>query len=113
MADEEPLMTPSSPSRRPVDLSALEEFAKRLKPREGIVRDDSRKKSVTSAKDTLVPVIQADVGRDVPVQVYRYRLLVPIAQIIIETAQEFRRIVVANEDDLDTIQETFVRHFGG
>ena len=65
------------------------------------------------AKDTLVPVIQADVGREESVDVYRYRLLLPIAQIISTSADDVRRVVVAHEADLDTIQETFIRHFGG
>jgi hypothetical protein len=99
--------------RRPVDLSALEEHARLLKPKTPIVRDDSRRKSVGVPKDDLVPVVQADVGSKVSVDVYRYRLLLPIAQIISKSADDVRRIVVAHEDDLDTIQNTFIRHFGG
>jgi len=106
-------MTTPSAARRPVDLSFLDEHVKKLKPREAIARDDSRKKSVFIAKDTLVPIIQADVGREESVDVYRYRLLLPIAQIISKSAGDVRRLVVANADDLDTIQVTFVRHFGG
>jgi hypothetical protein len=106
-------VTPAIPSRRRVDLSSLEEHARLLKPKVGIPRDDSRKKSVTVPKDALVPVIQAEVGSKVSVDVYRYRLLLPIAQIIGKTAEDLQRIVVAHEDDLDTIQNTFIRHFGG
>jgi hypothetical protein len=106
-------MTAPASSRRPVDLSSLEEHVTLLKAKAGILRDDSRKKSVSIPKAALVPMIQADVGRDVPVDVYRYRLLVPIAQIITVTAGEVARVVVANRDDLQTIQKTFVRHFGG
>lgn len=51
-------------------------------------------------------------GREASVDVYRYRLLLPIAQIISKSA-EVQRIVVANADDLATIQEAFIRHFGG
>ena len=61
-------MTPS-PSRRPIDLSSLEEHARHLKPKAGIPRDDSRRKSVTVPKDSLIPVIQADVGRHRNVEV--------------------------------------------
>ena len=99
--------------RRPVDLAAVEEHARLLKPKTGIARDDSRKKSVTIPKDALVPVVQADVGSKVSVDVYRYRLLLPIAQIIGKTAEDVQRVVVAHEDDIDTIQNTFIRHFGG
>jgi hypothetical protein len=101
------------PSRRPVDLSSLEEHARLLKLKAGIPRDDSRKKSVAVPKDSLVPVIQADVGSTVSVDVYRYRLLLPIAQIFSRTEDDVRRVVVARADDLDTIQNTFIRHFGG
>ncbi len=106
-------MKPFSPSRRPVDLSALEEHVGVLKSKTGIARDDSRKKSVSIPKDSLVPMIQADVGRDVSVDVAHYRLLVPIAQIIAKTAGDVERVIVASADDLTTIQETFIRHFGG
>jgi hypothetical protein len=106
-------MTPSAPDRRPVDLSLLEEHARLLKPRAAIAREDSRKKSVTIPKADLVPILQADVGSEVSVDVYRYRLLLPIAQIISLNSGDVRRTIVANEDDLDTIQETFIRHFGG
>jgi hypothetical protein len=106
-------MTTPSPARRPVELSFLEEYVQKLKPKEAIARDDSRKKSVSIAKGDLVPVIQADVGREESVDVYRYRLLLPIAQIISKTPEDVRRIVEANAADLDTIQETFIRHFGG
>jgi hypothetical protein len=68
---------------------------------------------VTVPKDSLVPVIQADVGSKVSVETYRYRLLLPLAQIISRTADDVRRIVIADEDDLDIIQNTFIRHFGG
>jgi hypothetical protein len=109
----QPAVTPANPSRRPVDLSSLDEHARLLKPKAGIPRDDSRRKSVTVPKDALVPVIQAEVGSTVSVDVYRYRLLLPVAQIIGQTAESAQRVVVAHEDDLDTIQNTFIRHFGG
>jgi hypothetical protein len=106
-------MIPPSPSRRPVDLSSLEAHVALLKPRVGIVRDESRRRSIQVPKASLVPTIQADVGSNVSVDVYRYRLLLPIAQIITRTAEDVQRVVVANADDIDTIQETFIRHFGG
>lgn len=106
-------MTSPSAARRPVDLSSLEDHVRLLKPRTGIVRDDSRKKSVTIAKDNLVPVVQANVGSRESVDVYRYRLLLPIAQVISKTAEDVQRVVVGREEDLSTLQKTFIRHFGG
>jgi hypothetical protein len=84
-----------------------------LKPRAGIARDDSRKKSLSVPKADLVPIIQADVGHKEPVDVHRFRLLLPIAQIIRTSAADVQRVIVARSEDLQVIQETFVRHFGG
>ncbi len=101
------------PPRRPVDLSALEEHVSLLKCKTGIARDDSRKKTVSVPKDSLVPIIQAEVGSVVPVDVARYRLLVPIAQLIASTSGKVERVMVASLNDLDTLEKTFGRHLGG
>lgn len=106
-------MTRSSPKRRPVDLSALDEHVILLKLKAGIAREDSGKKRVSIPKGALCPIVQAEVGSEVSTDVFRYRLLVPIAQIIAKSARDVRRVVVASTEDLDTIQETFIRHFGG
>jgi hypothetical protein len=45
--------------------------------------------------------------------VYRYRLLVPVAQITQESAQAVRRVLIASLDEIEMLQEMFVRHFGG
>lgn len=100
-------------ARRPVDLSALEEHVSLLKSKTGIARDDLRKKMLSVRKDSLVPMIQADVGSNVPVDVARYRLLVPIAQLVASRSGEVERVMVATLNDLDTLQQTFVRHLGG
>ena len=41
--------------------------------------------------DSFVPVLHADIGSSVSVSVYRYRLLVPIAEILRESPHELRR----------------------
>src|SRR5689334_22763390 len=101
------------PPRRPINLSALEEHASLLKCSTRIIRDDSRKKTVSIPIDSLVPIIQADVRSQVPVDVARYRLLVPIAQILVSPTGKVRRAMVATLSDIDTLEQTFVRHFGG
>jgi hypothetical protein len=106
-------VTPTHRSRRPVDLSALELHAGLLKSRTGIVRDDSRKKTVAVPKDSLVPMIQADVGSEVSADCFRYRLLVPIAQLVATKSGKVERVSVASGEDLQTIETTFIRHFGG
>lgn len=100
-------------SRRPVDLSVLERHVSVLKSKTGIARDDSRKKTVNVPKGSLVPMIQADVGSAVPVDVARYRLLVPIAQLITTAAGGVERVMVATLSDLNTIEKAFVHHLGG
>ena len=70
-----------------------------MKLRAGVVLPEARKKSVSLPRESFVPVLQADVGSPVSVSVYRYRLLVPIAQIVRESAHEPRRVPVATEAD--------------
>jgi hypothetical protein len=73
----------------------------------------AKKKTVSLPREAFVPVIQAEVGSRVPLLVHRYRLLVPVAQIIRASAQAFRQVVVATADDIDTIRDVLIRHFGG
>ncbi|HQU42519.1 MAG TPA: hypothetical protein PK867_06885 [Pirellulales bacterium] len=98
-------MITSPSARRPVDLSSLDAYADLLKSKTGIVRDDSRKKMVSVPKDSLVPMIQADVGSTVSVDVFRYRLLVPIAPTIAGAGDEFERTAVASISDIFTIEK--------
>jgi hypothetical protein len=105
-------MSPSSPQRRPVDVAALEEHAARMKLRASVVLPE-RRKTVSLPRESFVPVLQAEVGSPVPISAYRYRLLVPAVQIIRESAQEVRRVLIATDDDVRTIRNTLVRHFGG
>jgi hypothetical protein len=96
-----------------VDVTALEEHAARVKLRAGVVLPEVKKKTVSLPREWFVPLLQADVGSPVSISVYRFRLLVPIAQIIRESARAVRRLVVATEDDIYTIRNTLIRHFGG
>src|SRR5258707_12972823 len=106
-------MSAASPKRRPVDVTALEEYAAKVKLRTGIALPEARKKTVSLPRESFVPVIQAEVGTPVPLLVHRYRLLVPLVQIIRESAQTIRRVVIATDDDLDTLRNALIRHFGG
>jgi hypothetical protein len=45
--------------------------------------------------------------------VHRYRLLVPVAQIIRDSAQAIRHVVVATEADIFTLRNALIRHVGG
>ncbi|MGH7171958.1 MAG: hypothetical protein ACRELG_16910 [Gemmataceae bacterium] len=74
---------------------------------------DAKKKNVSLPRDAFVPMLQAEIGSSVSISVYRYRLLVPVAQIIRESAQEVRRILVASEGDIFAIRNVLIRHFGG
>ena len=68
-------MPPPSPKRRPVSLAALEEHAATVKLRTGIVLPETKKQTVSLPRESFVPLIQAEVGADVPLFVHRYRLL--------------------------------------
>jgi hypothetical protein len=96
-----------------VNLTVLDDHAARRKLRVGIVLPQSRKKTVSLPRDSFVPVLQADVGSSVSITVYRYRLLLPIAQIVRETARVLRRIPVATDADIFTLRGALIRHFGG
>jgi len=106
-------MPGASSQRRPVDLTPLDAHAARMKLRAGVDLSNSKKKTVSLPRDAFVPILQADVGSSVSVSVYRYRLLVPVAQIIRESAHEYRRVLVATEEDIFTLRNALIRHFGG
>jgi hypothetical protein len=71
------------------------------------------KGKVSLARDQFVPRIQAEVGSELAVNVYRYRLLAPIAQITQESPSAVRRVLVATMEEIEELQNAFVRHFGG
>src|SRR5437016_1761303 len=79
-------MPPSLPKRRPVDVTVLEAHTVRMKLRAAVLLPETKKKTVSLPREAFVPLIQAEVGSPVPISVYRYRLLVPTAQIIRESA---------------------------
>ena len=106
-------MSGPSRQRRPVDLTPLDNRAVRRKLRAGVVLPETKKKIVSLPRELFVPVLQADVGSAVSVSVFRYRLLVPIARIIRESAHEVRRVLVATDSDIFTIRNALIRHFGG
>jgi hypothetical protein len=96
-----------------VDVTALEEHAARRKLRAGVVLPEEKRKTVSLPREAFVPLLQADVGSSVSISVCRYRVLVPVAQIIRESARTVRRVEVATEGDIYTIRNTLIRHFGG
>jgi hypothetical protein len=72
-----------------------------------------QEQTVTLTRDDFVPVVQAEVGSGVAVTVYRYRILVPINQVIRETVGKPREVPIANDEDIQLIRSTLLRHFGG
>src|SRR5262249_45707602 len=107
-----PDMSSTAPNRRPIDLSGLETRVRGMRLR-GVIDLPSGRGKVSLTWDHFVPRIQAEVGSALPVGVYRYRLLVPVAQITQESAQVVRRALVATTDEIEQFQNMFVRHFGG
>lgn len=105
-------MPPPAPERRPLNLEGLEARVKSMRLRTGVELPLGKGK-VSLARDHFVPRIQAEVGCELAVIVYRYRLLVPIAQFTQESPSTVRRVLVATIDEIEQLQNTFVRHFGG
>ena len=106
-------MPPPSPQRRPVNLASLEEHTAKVKLRTGVVLPEVRRRSVSLPRESFVPVVQAEVGTTVPLLVHRYRILIPVTQVVWESAQVVRRLRIATREDVFTIRDTFIRHFGG
>jgi hypothetical protein len=102
-----------SPNHRAVNLDALEEHAAKVKLREGIVLPETRRKTVALPRESFIPVIQAEVGAAAALLVYRYRVLVPLAQVVRDAAHGIRHIEIATNDDIQVIRKTLIRHFGG
>jgi hypothetical protein len=69
--------------------------------------------AVSLPREAFVPVIQAEVGSDVAVNVYRYKILVPLAQTIRETAEAVRRVTIATGEDIRLLMRLLTEHFGG
>lgn len=105
-------MPPPIPKRRPINLEGLEARVNVMRLRTG-VELPSGKGKVSLTRDQFVPRIQAEVGGRLAVNVYRYRLLVPLAQITQESPLSTHRLLVATMEEVEEIQNTFVRHFGG
>lgn len=105
-------MSSPSPSRRPLNLRFLDAHVQAMKLRLGVELPEGKRK-VSLGRDQFIPRIQAEVGSAVPVSVYRYRLLVPLAQLTRESAHVLRRMSVATMEEIEELQNTFVRHFGG
>jgi hypothetical protein len=99
--------------RRPVDLTALDGLAARMKLRQGVELPAGRSANVSVPRESFVPVVHAGVGSPSSVRAYRYRLLVPVAQTFYESPTSFRRFTIATDDDVTLIRETLSRHFGG
>jgi hypothetical protein len=68
--------------------------------------------AVTIPRSEFVPLIQADVGNEVPVNVYRYKVLIPIAQTVWEAAGKPRRVAIATTEDLTVLMRFLADHFG-
>jgi hypothetical protein len=71
------------------------------------------RRSVSIPREQLVPVVRAEVGSEVPVSVYNYRIFVPVAQLIFESATAFRQVVIATDEDILTLRSLFIKDFGG
>jgi hypothetical protein len=87
------------PARRPFNPEALQPHLAQKKLRAPVVLPQTRRKTVSLPRDSFAPVIQAEVGREVSVNVYSSKVLVPIAQIHRETATSFRRLTIATQNE--------------
>jgi hypothetical protein len=105
------MATSSSPRQRPINPDNLLPYTVEQKLARPVQAGAGR--SVSIRRDQLIPVVRAEVGSEVPIQAYHYRIFVPIAQVIWESANAYRRITVATEDDIDTLRNLLIRDFGG
>ena len=104
-------MNTTSTQRRPLNLQVLESFVTRK--RLNAPRHIDEGETVTLSHSDFVPVIQAEVGSEEAVSVYRFRVLVPINQVIRETTGKIQRLTITSNEDLDLVRNTIIRHFRG
>jgi hypothetical protein len=105
------MTAPSSPRQRPIDPQALAPYALEQKLSRPLPPTTRRSQSIR--REQLIPVVQAEVGAEVPIPVYSYRIFVPIAQIIRESATAFRQVVIATDEDIETLRNLLIQDFGG
>jgi hypothetical protein len=84
-----------------------------MKLRTGVVLPLAKKKTVPLPRDAFVPVLQAEVGSPVSLLAHRYRILLPVAQLIRESPEALLRISIATEADVFLLRNALIRHFGG
>lgn len=105
-------MSPSPPQRhRPINPEALLPYATEQKLARPV--PPATKKSVSISREQLIPVVQAEVGAEVPIAAYNYRIFVPVTQVIWESPTAFRQLVVATKEDIETLRNLLIRDFGG
>jgi hypothetical protein len=104
-------MAASSPRRRALNPDALAPYAAEQKLARPL--QSGARRSVSISRDQLAPVVRAEVGSEVPIPVYHYRIFVPIAQVIWESVTAFRRITIASDEDVDALTNLLIRDFGG
>jgi hypothetical protein len=103
--------TPSQ-ARRPINPAALQAHLAKRKLKVAKLLP-AGEEAVTILRSDFVPIIRAEVGSEVPVNVYRYRILVPVAQTTWATASELRRVTIATTEDLHLLMRLLADHFGG
>src|SRR4051794_25505471 len=99
----------SAGRRRPINPDALLPYAaqqKLARPLQAVTR-----RAVSVRPEQLVPVVRAEVGAEVPIQAYLYRLFVPIVHMIRESATAYRHVTITTDDDIFTLRDLFIRDF--
>jgi len=107
------MMQPTTPpERRPINAQALDSHVIRKKLKSARMLAEGEQ-VVTLAPNEFIPVIRAEVGSEVAVSVYRYRLLLPLVQVFRESPRALRRVEIAAREDLAVLRDMLIRHFGG
>src|SRR5437879_4396180 len=101
----------SSRPRRPINPDALLPYVVQQKLARPI--EASARRAVSISRAQLVPVVRAELGAEVPVRAYLYRLFIPVAQVIRESSMTYRHVTITTDDDIDTLNLLFIRDFEG
>lgn len=105
-------ITAPTSSRRPFNPALLDSHAAPQKLKASRTLDPASTTISLTAED-FIPVIRADVGSETAVLVRRYRVLLPLAQIIRESADAFRRVTIAGSVEIAALRNMLIQHFGG
>jgi hypothetical protein len=70
------------------------------------------KRTVSINREKFIPVVRAEVGAEVPIPAYLYRIYIPVSHLIPESPTTTRKDMIATAEDIQTLRDLLIRDFG-